>query len=209
MKKIILFTFFALVISQYAFSQIYAGGSISYYNSKLEISNKTDTSETFDISFSLGYRLGYFELGGLFIYQTETDTRDSGKVEATGFGVYSNYSYYIIENELFYVAARISAQYINSKTSVNYTGKILNYYPQTIEQNSVSIRISPIFDYSLTRYISLYTAVGSISFSYSWGERTIYEADRITINSKDKFTNNSYGLSLSTEVTLGLAILLF
>jgi len=205
MKKIITILFLALVISQYAFSQFYVGGSLSYQNSKFHISNNTDETEMFGITLSLGYRLGYFELGGLFIYQTETDTSDLSRIETTGFGAFSNYSYYIISSELYYVAARVSLQYINSKIDVNYDYKFPLRDSYTVSQNSISIKVSPVFDYSLTKYISLYTAIGSVSFSYYWGEYSSFDIP----NSKVKFTGNSLGLSLSTEIALGIGILLF
>lgn len=205
MKKIILFALFAAIITRHGFSQVFLGGSLSYQHIGSKISNASVDSDILEISPLLGYRINHFDLGVLFLYQSETSS-DSDEATNIGFGILGAYKFFTADR--FSISGRAAAQYIKGKYTIeNDTGSPY-YIPYSIEQeiNTLGISITPVFEYKLFEHFTLYTGIGGISFSHSWGEISGSSSYSGLVIPKEDINVDSFRVSLSTGIALGFYV---
>ena len=160
MKKNVLISTFAFFCISSIFSQDwFTGGNISFQYNAFD-------GATVELSPEIGYKINNkFDLGlnPLFRYYDET--------AIFGIGFFTRYSFFEINK--FSILGRIELIYLNIDNEINALG----------------IDIRPIFQYRLLDKFSLYTSVGSISYSRIFG------------------IGNNFGLNFSTNVSLGFYIL--
>lgn len=204
MKKGILFILFLFVISQFTFSQIFLGGSLSYQYLNTEVSNNSSSENILGIAPILGYRINNFDLGLSFIYQFETSSSSSNEITNIGVGIFGGYRF--LSFDRFSIAGRFTFQYINSNQRNDFDTGAPYYYEYTINTklNIIGINISPIFEFSINDNFALYTSIGNLYFLHSWGEAT--ESGSIVNVPKMDIKIDSFGASLTTAISLGFYI---
>ena len=204
MKRITLSLLFVFVISQMAFSQVFLGGSLSYQHRNTEVSNNNSSTNIFEFSPILGYRTNKLDFGLLFIYQSEISSPSSNEMTNLGLGVFGGYKFLSIDR--FSIAGRAIFHYVNSNQKNDNNTGAPYYYEYTINTklHTIGINISPIFEFKLNNRFVLYTSIGSLFFSHSWGE-LIGNSSIVSIPKPD-ISTNSFGISLTTAVSLGFYI---
>jgi len=205
MKKVFLIILFLAIATQYGFSQFFVGGDLSYqYDTSSEILNNSKQSYLI-ISPLLGYRFDKTDVGLLFSYRLEnfSSTQTSASSENyysnerqdVGFGIFGSYNIFSVDR--FSIYGRATVKYIRAKytTKDSYTDNTVGspYYSSSDKEqnkNTIEVGISPIFEYKLFEHFSLYSSIGLISFSHSWGD----------------ISGNSFYSFLSTGIGLGFNI---
>ena len=190
MKKVFLITLFLTIVTQYGFSQFFVGGGLSYQHTNSKILNNSNDNTLIEISPLLGYRFDKANVGLLFLYQSETSSSTSDEIKDIGFGIFGSYNIFSFDRISIY--GRAMVQYINSK------------YKTQQNINTIGVSITPIFEYKLFEHFSLYSRIGIISFSHSWGELK-GSGSSLTVPKVDVSTN-SFRISLSTGIALGFNI---
>jgi hypothetical protein len=203
MKKGVLFALFVSIIIQHGFSQIFLGGGFSYQHSSSNVASDIDMLE---ISSLLGYRFNKADIGMVFLYQSDASSSSSNEARNIGFGAFGSYRFFTVDK--FSIFGRMTVQYINSKYSIGNDTGYPYYIPYIIKQNinNIGISITPLFEYKLFEHFSLYTNIGSISFSHSWGGVTGSSSYAGLVIPKENISADSFGISFSTGITLGFHI---
>jgi len=204
MKKIFLIVLFFAIVTQYGFSQFFVGGDLSYqYDTTSRIKNNSENSQSnLTISPLVGYRFDKADVGLLFSYQSSTYSNAityssysyssySNDQRNVGFGVFGSYNIFSVDR--FSILGRATARYINTKmqeTAYSFSTDSNSVVERNY--NTFQVGISPIFEYKLFEHFSLYSSIGIISFSCSWGD--------------DINKQYSFGSSLSSSIGLGFYI---
>jgi hypothetical protein len=206
MKKIVFFAVFVAVFAQYGFSQVFLGGGLSYRHTSTKISDNSSDSDIFEISPLLGYRFNKADAGLLFLYQSETSSSSSDETTNVGFGAFGAYKFFTVDR--FSISGRAAVQYINSKNTQEGNTGDPYYIPYNTEItiNTIEMSVTPVFEYKLFEHFTLYTSIGSILFSHSWGELTGSSSYPGLVIQKENISLDSFGLSLSTGITLGFYV---
>jgi hypothetical protein len=206
MRRVILFALFAAIVTQHGFSQVFLGGSLSYQHMSSKISNTSGDSDIIEISPLFGYRINHLDLGLLFLYQSEASLSDSDETSNIGFGIFGSYNFFTVDR--FSISGKVTAQYINGKYAMDNDTGDPYYITYSIEQNinTIGISIIPVFEYKLFEHFSLYTSIGGIFFSHSWGEITGNSSYYGLVIPKQDINLDSFGISLSTGITLGFYV---
>jgi hypothetical protein len=207
MKRGILFALFVAIVVQLGFSQVFIGGGFSYQHTNSKTSTISNDSDIIEISPLFSYRFNKIDIGLLFLYQSDTSSSNSDETKNIGFGIFGSYRFFIVDK--FSISGRVTARYINSKYTIKDNTGSPDYIPYTIEQNlnAIGISITPVFEYKLFEHFSLYTSIGSISFSHSWGKFNGSSSYAGLIIPKEHISADSFGISLSTGITLGFHVI--
>ncbi|GMO23160.1 MAG: hypothetical protein Ta2B_02270 [Termitinemataceae bacterium] len=207
MKKGVLLTFFVLALSQFGYSQVFLGGSVSYTHTSTKASGISSDRNIVELSPMIGYRFNNFDAGLSFLYQEDTFTSNSEKTNSLGFNIFSDYIFLQIDK--FSISGRVAFQYLHSKYSVDDDTGAPKYIPYNIEENVnvIGISVLPIFKYRIFDHIALYASIGSISFSHLWGEVNI-NSSQAGFKQTDDISQDSFDLSLSTRITIGFYVFL-
>jgi hypothetical protein len=167
-------------------AKTFIGGTLSYQYASSDNSDDSNASDVFEISPLIGWRFNRTDIGLSFLYRHGTASSSFDVMTSIGFGVFGSYNFVTVDKSS--IIGRASVQYINSK--YNFTGTSYST-EQTI--NTIGISITPVFEYKFLEHFTLYTSIGSISFSHSWDE-------------SDSYSSDSFGLSLSTGIALGFYV---
>ncbi|MDR1215115.1 MAG: hypothetical protein LBK25_00365 [Treponema sp.] len=210
MKKAFILGITVFIAVQQGFSQVFIGGGLSYQyiNSKIGDSS-IDGGDVISLSPLLGYRLGKMDIGIMFQYMKDTTTSNSynGEMTGIGIGIFGDYNFLTIGN--FSILGRANLQYLNVKSAGSHTMSIsaVPYFIPYTEQNTIGISLSPILEYKLFKYLTLYTGIGGISFIHSWGKARSYD-DYYYSSTEEDFTLTNFDLSVSNGITLGFYVFL-
>ena len=156
MKKFIILCLLAVLVAPLGFSQFFAGGEVFFDAWRSSMRGSQLSGVTAEVSPHFGRRIGNFDVAALVNYQINSHATILNRLDM---GVFAEMVFFNIDR--LFLSGRGGAQYRT------FGGGTLAYFNAN---DRLFFHIDPVLGYELSDRLSIYFALGVLSYEFLFGQ---------------------------------------